>query len=314
LYVNVADNMPPRTRGQSDTAPLSPQLKQALFHIIANAAPKFLTVLNDYQSNDKWLAISSWLDRLRSLPGASAYVFLYEDESRILNEMADLAVKTSDEMSVLEDIDPKVPSKDAIALLNQFGTPEGIDQRLANLLFPSNAETIKARVDALGLLTDEEKRELEKAVASFGSAILALFHQVLSVAVHGAKMTSLVQKALTGDDDAFLKAIHIDRGLLTAHPKFAERYQSAIREGGSKLGRKIAYRLTSSPTKGRTKLPLMFAVVAMLDSVGWLSTLTHAEILDVYSQAGGDGGDESTVAKALRQYRRYQNTGGMSMH
>ena len=299
-------------RGQC--APISAEPKSALFHVIANGARLFPVILNNYQDPEKWHVLSGWLDRLRAQPTANGYVYLYEDENRILDQLAQVLTDASEDMSIMNKIDPRAPNRDLIRFLMRFGTPEGVDQKLIKSVLPCDMNSLQVELKAFGQFTVEEKREAAELGALFSTAVFVLFHQILSVTVHGAKMTVLVPKALAGDEDAFLKAIHIDRGLLTAHPKFAERYQSAIREGNTELRNKIAYRLTSPPTKGETKSPLMFAVLAMLDSIGWLDNLTHVEVLGVYIQAGGNNGDESTVAKALKRYRRYQNTGGVSMH
>ena len=149
--------------------------------------------------------------------------------------------------------------------------------------------------------------------------ILAWLHESLAVMVHGEKMTSLVPRALAGDDEAFLNAIHIDKALMTLHPKFAERHRQAILDGDRTLLDKISYRLASPVTKGRAQLAGLFAVFAMLESLGWLNDLRHHEILDICDAARLDRWqnrieDENAVTKALIKYRRYQKTGGVSMH
>ena len=132
-------------------------------------------------------------------------------------------------------------------------------------------------------------------------------------------MTSLVPKALAGDEDAFLKAIHIDRNLLLAHPGFAEIHARAIRQGDQKRLQRIAARFASPVTKGRIQLAGAFMVFALLEAMGWLDKMKHREILDLCDQAGLDRWqnrieDEVAIAKCLSKYRRYQKSGGMSMH
>lgn len=43
----------------------------------------------------------------------------------------------------------------------------------------------------------------------------AIFYEQLSIMVHGEKLTALVARAKTGDDVGFLKAIQIDKRILS---------------------------------------------------------------------------------------------------
>lgn len=57
----------------------------------------------------------------------------------------------------------------------------------------------------------------------------------------------------------------------------------------------------------------------MLESLGWLNDLTHSEILDICTAANLDRWenrieDVNYLTKRLAGYRKYQKTGGVSMH
>lgn len=132
-------------------------------------------------------------------------------------------------------------------------------------------------------------------------------------------MTSLVPRAMRGDDDAFLKAIQIDRQLLKAHPYFIERYATAFQKGEVEFLNNVSYRLTNPHLRGKILYPGIYVVFAILEVMGWLDDLTHEEILDICDAAGLDRWqnrieDVNYLTKRLAGYRRYQKTKGVSMH
>jgi hypothetical protein len=65
--------------------------------------------------------------------------------------------------------------------------------------------------------------------------------------VHGEKLTSLVAQAKAGNDDAFVKAVQIDKRILNAIPYFSERYARAHDQGHSDFFDRLSYRLKSAP-------------------------------------------------------------------
>jgi len=57
----------------------------------------------------------------------------------------------------------------------------------------------------------------------------------------------------------------------------------------------------------------------MLEVMGWLDEFRHEEILNLCDDAGLDRWqnrieDVNAVTKQLKRYRKYQKTGGVSMH
>lgn len=144
-------------------------------------------------------------------------------------------------------------------------------------------------------------------------------HNFLSVMVNGEKMTSLVPKAIAGDEDAFRKAVKIDRSLLSYHPYFVDRFQSAQANGEAEFLRRLSHNNSTPGLIGKISYPGLYVVFAMLESLGWLDEISHSEILDICDKAGLDRWqnrieDVNYVTKRLAGYRRYQRTGGVSMH
>ncbi len=132
-------------------------------------------------------------------------------------------------------------------------------------------------------------------------------------------MTSLVPKALSGDDGAFCRAVKIDRNLLAHHPYFIERKQRAQEKGEQEFLRHLSYHDSSPGLKGKIRYPGLYMVFAMLESVNWLDDLAHSEILDICDTAGLERwqnriDDVNYVTKRLLDYRKGQKLGRLSMH
>jgi hypothetical protein len=129
----------------------------------------------------------------------------------------------------------------------------------------------------------------------------------------------LVPKALAGDKDAFARAVQIDKNLIHEHPGFKEIHQKALTEGDTDFLEKIGYRLAAPVTRGPIRYASVFVLFAMLETLGWLDAIRHREILDICDAANLDRWqnrieDENAITKCLQKYRRYQKTGGVSMH
>jgi hypothetical protein len=136
--------------------------------------------------------------------------------------------------------------------------------------------------------------------------------------VHGAKLTELVPAAALGDEAALLKAIQRDRRLLIHHPYFRECKRRAQDEADTRLLERIAYRESNPPLRGKIRHPGLYMFFAILDGMRWLDRMKHSEILDACDQAGLDRfenriEDVNFITKRLREYRRLQKSGGLSM-
>lgn len=167
------------------------------------------------------------------------------------------------------------------------------------------------------LLPTEERQELEKRSGYFWTYFFGSFFNTLSLMVHGEKLTSLVPQAISGNDDAFLKATQIDRMLLLHHPYFRERKLRAQNEGDKKFLFRLANRESTPVLNGKIQFPGLYMLFGILESFQWLDGLSAPEILNICEQACLDSyqnriDDEDYVSKRLREYRRWQNTLRMS--
>lgn len=184
-------------------------------------------------------------------------------------------------------------------------------------------------------VTDEEKQAAQKLYDEMSpeeqaaavmqtqislSGFISSFFNIMSVMVHGRKLTDLVKAAEEGDDTAFCLAVQIDKRILTALPYFRERHAKALISGHTDFLDRLHYRQTSPLLRGKIRYRTLWLAFAYLDMSGHLDgSLKHREILDICDEAGV-GGDKNNLAdvgalsKRLREYRKFQQLNQKSRH
>lgn len=175
------------------------------------------------------------------------------------------------------------------------------------------AEQQAAHQTFLALSLDEQK-EAVRVGQHFYACFLASFHQSLSMMVHGEKLTSLVRQAIAGDDDAFVKAVQIDRRILTEIHYFKDRFVRAQLEAHRDFSDLISYRLKVAPYRGKIRHKALWHTFSMLEQSGWINSLKYREILDICDAAGVGGYEnriqsEKHLGNRLREYREFQKRG-----
>ncbi len=122
-----------------------------------------------------------------------------------------------------------------------------------------------------------------------------------------------VQWAEAGDDDAYGKAIQIDGRILVGLRYFAERYAQARLEGDRYFLRMVANKTDSPGYRGRIKQKSIWFVVALLDLLGLLETMSGNELLDFCNDIGANDGDTpiedvTNMLKRVRKYKCYRES------
>jgi len=239
------------------------------------------------------------------------YPRLYENEVGISvmlmraflspEEIRELAVK-------LEGLTPEERGEHLDETMQDMMTVEdGIE-------IPKTPGAQKRAEAAFNALSDEDKAEATKFWQHFMMGFLANFYQMLSVTVHGEKLTSLVAQAKAGNDKAFAKAVQIDKRILTAIPYFKERFAAANTEGDRNFTEDVGAHLSRPPYKGKIRHKSLYLTFAYLDMAGLLATMQHKDILDLCDEAGVGGyanriEDVKNLSKRLAEYRAFQNRG-----
>ena len=141
--------------------------------------------------------------------------------------------------------------------------------------------------------------------------IYASFYNLLSVMIHGQKLTTLVPLAMQGDKEAFCKSVQIDRNLLTGHPYFKNTYARLLRGEDQDFLECLLYRMGNPTTRSRIRFPTLYMVFATLESFQCLDEHTASEILDICDTAQLDRfqnriEDENNLIRRRRDYRNMQ--------
>jgi hypothetical protein len=188
------------------------------------------------------------------------------------------------------------------------------------------ADGLEIGFDALFNMTDSEREGLRRQFDTLPEGekiselykaqnllafVYAYFYNILSLMVHGQKLTTLVPLALQGDKEAFCKAAQIDRNLLTGHPYFRDTFARLNTGDDTDFLDALLYRIGNPSLRGRIRYPALFSLFAVLDSFGLLDEFTAPEILDMCDEAKLDRfqnriDDESNLNKRRAEYRRYQ--------
>ena len=285
--------------------------KESSLKVVQRLSPMCVELLRDLQKGGGRISFSPEIFQIQNALGA--YVLIYDDERKVgramfLAFLGDEGLKdfvkevetlSEDEQQEFLDGQVSIESLDEIAeAMDSFNIPQS----------PAEWQAVR---DELAKFPEDERKESEKRGAYFWCFFFSNFFNTLSLMVHGAKMTTLVPRAIAGDDDAFLKAVQIDRMLLLHHPYFRDRKAKAQSEGEKGFLSKLAYRESSPPLRGKIRFPGLYMLFGILESVQWLDELKHEEILDLCDGAELDRyqnriEDANFVTKRLAEYRTWK--------
>jgi len=297
-------------------------LKPQVIKLIKKAAPDYLDIFSEFKAYDGgWLV---WPDRIRKIKDnlkLDYYVTFYKDQMTIdvclllflfgkegLKEWNDDFKKLS----------PSAQLQEVVSFSDELlNDPLWINDLLGK--WPETPEEELAQKNLFESLTSHEQQQQLERISFLFIHILLSLHNYFGLMAHGEKMVSLVPKAINGDDEAFCKAVRVDRNLLVAHPYFKERYQKAQADGEKEFLEKLGINQAKPNLIGRIRYPGLYLLFSMLEVLDWLDDLSHKEILDLCDAAGLDRWqnrieDVNAVTKQLARYRNYQKTGGVSMH
>lgn len=288
--------------------------KDVASRLVIQLLPEYMEVFREAQRPEGWRKVAEAFGQIRKRLNIDGYVALYDDERRLHACFALFWLGAEGLKKFAEELNGASP-EELKKYVEDFST-ELLDSDWGEDLFP---ETPQRKAELLALfeaLSPAEKTEAIKRGQYLYSFVIAFFYESISVMAHGEKLTSLVPKAMAGDRDAFLKAIHIDKSLLHSHPWFKGRHEAAQCKREDSLLRDIGYRLRVAPTRGRIRHPGLYAMFSMLEALGWLNELRHEEILDLCDEARLDRWqnrieDVNYLTKRLIGYRRMQKAGGI---
>lgn len=277
-------------------------------------------MLRDLQSSALWEKVLRKYDRPFQGEGADSYVTLFDDERKIYLTLW-CALLGEEGFKALYTEFSSMSSGEQQSWVNELVADANQDEAWSwmEAMFPDTPEKEKVTQREYEALNDKEKAEASKRAGFFLAFFFAAFHNILSLMVHGRKLTLLVSQAKVEDDDAFCMAVHVEPRLLKHHTYFRERYTRAQKERETGFLKRVGNALTKPPLTGRIQYPGLYMVFAMLEFAGWLEAgFTREELLDMCDEARLDRYQdriEDTVAltKCLGDYRRWQKANNLSM-
>lgn len=293
----------------SPEVPLLPL--ESIVELLRSGIPDAEWLLGEIESQQGWFRFPTSISRAISNLRLESYPLLYVSEAAIGAAMFRVAVTPEQIKQLGEDIDAASLEQRAEIFGQSFAF---LDEMCEGFQIPKTRKDQEAAESAFRALSPEDQKEAVKASQHFFLGFIPSFYQWLSVMVHGEKLTSLVAQAQAGKDDAFVKAVQIDRRILTEMPYFKARYARAQDEADSDFSDKLAYRLQSPPYRGKIRHKSLWLTFAMLEQVGWLGNLGSREILDICDEAGVGGYEnriqsEKHLANRVREYREFQKRG-----
>lgn len=283
----------------------------AVLHSMKSGIPDAEWLLGQIESEQGWLRFPPYLTHVISNLKIESYPLLYHSEQAIA-AMLLRGWMTAEEINALgaelEAASPNERGKVVIDLCNDLG--EYVEQ----IEIPKTPAQRRAAEAQFKAMSEADQAESVRIAQHFFCFFFAGFYQNLSMMVHGEKLTSLVAQAKAENDNAFVKAVQIDKRILTADPYFSERFAKAQMEPPGDFFDDLAYRLKAPPYKGKIRHKTLWLAFSILDSAGLLETMSYRQIMEMCDEAGV-GGDKNRIASEkhlgnrLREYREFQKRG-----
>ena len=155
------------------------------------------------------------------------------------------------------------------------------------------------------------QKAITKRTALLILGFITALYNYLALMVHGRTMCQLVTDALGGDDEAYRRAVQIDRTVLFL-PYFQDRMLKAQLGNDGPFLKSVGDSLKRPILSSKIKYRTLWLTFAILEDEGLLG-LPHDQILDICEQSGVYGKeygveDVGHLRKRLHDYRRCQRT------
>lgn len=285
--------------------------KDAVVNVLKSGIPDAEWLLGQIESKQGWFRFPPYITNCIVNLKIENYPILYLNE----NSIGIMMFKGFFSDEEIRELDAEIinasPQERAEFLA---GLAAELDRAVEGFEIPKTPAAQAKAQQKFDALSPDEQKESIRFSQHFFSSLLPSFYQLLSIMVHGEKLTSLVEQARAGNDDAFVKAVQIDRRILTVIPYFRDRYARAQDEADSNFYDYLSYRLKTAPYKGKIRHKTLWLAFAILDQAGLLDDMPHSEILAICDQAGVGGYDNRIqsvkhLSGRLREYREFQKRG-----
>lgn len=285
-------------------------MKKEFFLAFAKAAlPEFDWALSEMEKSGGWLNIPD--DTVQRIQNIDLHWWdAYASEERFKHYQA-LMVLDSETLK-------NIKTKADLDTLNQQLTSEYFELLTSDFIHDDASIPEKQQADiledlnnSLEELSEDELKQYWQRVAFFWVGVAITFFNTLSLMVHGRSLIHLVSAAQDGDDEAYTLAVQVDRTVLFL-PYFQQRLLRAQLARDSSFLDSLAYRIKNPILKGKIRRRRLWLVFALLDSEGYLDSLSGPELMEFCEQVGVYGdeyGIGSLSALRKRKSEYYENRG-----
>lgn len=285
--------------------------KEVIVDLLSSSMPDAEWLLGEIESAQGWFRFPPYISSIITNLKIETYPLLYQNEASIVL-MLFRGLMSDEQIKQLGIELEQATLAERSEFLTEFteGLLNGID-RMEIPKTPAEQEAARERFESLSV---EEQNKTVHISQHFFCTFFAMFYQQLSITVHGEKLTSLVTQAIAGDDKAFVKAVQIDRRILTTIPYFKERFVRAQEEADSDFYDDLSYRLKAPPYRGKIRYKTLWLTFSTLEMAGLLDALSPAEIREICDEINLDGFDsriqtDRHLARRLAEYKMFQKRG-----
>lgn len=288
--------------------------KDSVLDALRSGIPDAEWLLRQIESEQGWLRFPPYLSNVITNLKLENYPLLYASESAIAAMLLRGWMNDEEIKQFNAEIEAASPEErgDLVGELSR-----NLGEAIERIEIPKTPKHQAEARRLFALLSPEEQKEAVRVSQHFFGFFLASFYQNLSIMVHGEKITSLVARAKAGSDDAFVKAVQIDKRILTVDPYFQDRFCLAQNEPGTDFYDALSYRLRAAPYRGKIRHKTLWLAFSILDQAQLLDTLSHREILEMCDEAGVGGYDKRIqsvkhLTSRLSEFRQFQKRGAIT--
>lgn len=308
MFPVVADTEPSKIA----VCPAEPVLPlDSVIFALKSSIPDVTWMLGEIESQHGWFRFPPVLTQAIENLKIQNYPLLYADE-RAIAAFFLKGFMTTDEIREfsLELESASLAERGEFVTTFVAGLAEGID----SMTIPKTLQEQEAARKTLSAMPEEDQKEAIRAAQHFYASFLSAFYQSLSVMVHGEKLTALVAQAIAGCDEAFVKAVQIDRRILIEFPYFKQRFARSHSECDQNFSDLLSYRLKAAPYRGKIRYKSLWYTLSTLETSGWLNKLSYGEIREVCDEVSLSGFDnriqsDKHLGNRVREYREFQKRG-----
>lgn len=149
---------------------------------------------------------------------------------------------------------------------------------------------------------NDEEAEAIRNLIRYG---LISLKDLTSLLVFGERIFSLVQKAISGDIEAFAKVIQIDPSVAKNIPEFKIMIGDAYASENSDLLDVVNYRKNNFVGRSKLNYHHIFILFYVLDMLHMLDRMSNRQVLELYIESGLNSYEEILEVKTVADRRKF---------